>query len=284
MPEALADMIDLLLDPEQRTVEPRVGQIGSTRMRVKSIDEAKRQVHFLCSTGDIDRYGEIVDQKALARAIPDFMLNPVFAAGHVYVGTSGEPTVIGHWVKLWVSDAGLEGIAEFDDEDPLAQRYWNLYRKGHMKAVSIGFLVKAWEMREQPGEQHRVRAFTEIELIEISAVAIGAARHALVRAASAARHTLGTPGDDTLETRLTPVIERILKKLLHAGPGGHLCTLLTDVAEAVRGPRGDSYDEGDDDGSGFDDDEDAPADPDPEQQEGADMIRELRAELGNARP
>lgn len=109
-------------------------------MFVKSIDEAKRQIHFLCSTGEIDRYGESIDQKSLDRAIPAFMRNPVFPAGHCYIAPNGEPTCIGHWVKLWVSEAGLEGVAEFDDEDPLAIRYWNLYRKGRMKAVSIGFI------------------------------------------------------------------------------------------------------------------------------------------------
>jgi len=141
---------DLFLNPEQRNIEPRRGQIGETRMRVKAggIDEAKRQIHFVCSTDEVDRYNESVAKVAWEKAIDPFMDNPVFPAGHVYIGLSGEPTIIGHWVKLWLTKDGLEGIAEFDDSDPLAIRYWNLYRKGHMKAVSVGFIAIAWEMRD----------------------------------------------------------------------------------------------------------------------------------------
>lgn len=202
------------LDPTRRDVAPRAGQIGCTSMRVKSIDDAKRQIHFLCSTDEIDRYNESIDKPAWEAAIPPFMTNAVFPAGHVYIGMSGEPTIIGSWVKLWVSKDGLEGIAQFDDEEnELATKYWNLYRKGHMKAVSVGFIAVAWEMRDVMigTRPQRTRVFTEVELIEISAVAIGANRSALVRAASAP-----APGDDASDdasgdrlTRLESLIEQL---------------------------------------------------------------------------
>src|SRR5690606_1591687 len=118
-------------------------------------------------------------------SIEAFMDNPVLIAGHTYVGLSGEPTVIGNWTKVWVSQDGLEGIAEFDAELKLAQDYFGLYQRGRMKAVSVGFIAIEWIMREldQGDRKQRVRAFTKVELLEISAVAIPANRAALMRAA-----------------------------------------------------------------------------------------------------
>lgn len=239
--------VDLFLDPVRRDVAPRAGQVGHARMKVKGIDEGKRQAHFLCSTGEVDRYGEIVEPQAYADSIDAFMANPVFPAGHVYIGMSGEPTVIGSWAKVWISQDGLEGIAQFDDEEnPLAQRYWNLYRKGHLKAVSVGFIAISWTMRDvMIGEQtKRTRVFDAVELLEISAVAIPAARAALVRAASALDGAVigdgATTGGDA-EKQVETIIERALTKHLNASPGGLLCTLIQDVVEATLHGRDGDY-------------------------------------------
>jgi hypothetical protein len=49
--------------------------------------------------------------------------------------------------------------------------------------VSVGFITHAFEMREMEfdGSTQRVRVFTDVELIEISAVAIPANRESLIR-------------------------------------------------------------------------------------------------------
>lgn len=230
MPTDLIQHIDRVLDWNQRHVEPTGGELGFCRMARKSVDEDKRQIHFLCSSGAIDRYGEIVEPSAYTGSIESFMLNPVFAAGHLYVGHNGEPTVIGEWVKLWISKDGLEGIAEFDDEDPLAQRYWNLYRKGRMRTVSVGFISKPWEMREVKNgtEKPRVRVFTDVSLLEISAVAIPANPDARVRSRSA-----GRTNEDDLDARLEAAAERAIDKRFSTHPGGLMTTLAQDVAELV---------------------------------------------------
>lgn len=239
----LIERITTMLDWQQRTVEPNEGDFGIARMTQRSIDEDKRQIHFICSTGDIDRYGEIVEPEAYRSSIDAFMRNPIFAAGHVYIGQSGEPTVIGHWVKVWISERGLEGIAQFDDEDELAKRYWNLYRKGHLRAVSVGFIARRWDMRDMDieKERQRVRVFTDVDLLEISAVAIPANENALVRSRSAQDQS--DPIGDA--------VERKLKELFHAGPGGLMTTLAQDVAELVVASRGlgmdDPYGDIDDD-------------------------------------
>lgn len=177
---------------------------------------------------DIDRYGEIVEPEAYRASLEAFMRNPIFAAGHVYIGENGEPTVIGHWVKVWITERGLEGIAQFDDEDELAQRYWNHYRKGHLRAVSVGFIARRWDMRDMDieKERQRVRVFTDVDLLEISAVAIPANPNALMRSRSASH------GSD-IDAIIEAAVERKLKELFHAGPGGLMTTLAQDVAELV---------------------------------------------------
>jgi len=102
-----------LLDPTQRDREPQPGQIGVVRAFVQpgSIDEDNRTMRFVGSTRNLDRYGEIVEPKAFEKWLPTFMANPVFVAGHVYIGMSGEPTTIGHWLDMQVTDEGLEGTA-----------------------------------------------------------------------------------------------------------------------------------------------------------------------------
>lgn len=228
MPDDLIQRITKILDWHHRGTEPEQGALGFTRMKQRGIDEDKRQVHFLCSTDTVDRYGEIVEPEAYRASLDAFMQNPVFAAGHQHVGLNGEPTVLGHWEKVWITKDGLEGIAQFDDEDELAQRYWNNYRKGHMRAVSVGFIVKpnGWDMREVEidQERQRVRVFTDVDLLEISAVMVPANPDALVRRSAA------SPGGEAEQLAL---MIQALKRIFHAGPGGLMTTLAQDIAELV---------------------------------------------------
>jgi len=87
-----------------------------------------------------------------------------------------------------ITREGLLARAKFANT-PLAEEYFSLYKDGHMKAFSMGWITRAFEMRDTKlpdGTSKRIRWFTKVELIEISAVAIPANRESLVRAASAA--------------------------------------------------------------------------------------------------
>jgi len=246
----LTRLDELILDPTRRAIEPRAGQLGYTRMFVQpgSIDEANRTIRFNCSTMEIDRYGELIEPAAFGACLPAFLANPVFMAGHVHIAPDGNPTTIGTWSDLDITDTGLDGTARFMDGDDLAERYWQRYSRGVQRAVSVGFLTHSWTMREVEIDGHvrRVRVFDQVELIEISAVAIPACRSAVAKtmAAFGGLH-LATPttdqsdptsggGVDPLEKR----IERILAKLLHAGPGGLMCSLFQDVVAAQHGYEG----------------------------------------------
>jgi len=299
---------DAILDVEQRTQEPRQGQKGFVRAFVQpgSIDEERRTMRFVCSTKDLDRYGEIVEPQAFEKWLPTFLENPLFLAGHKHIGEGGEPTSIGQWLDLQVTDQGLEGTAQFLDGDELAEQYWNRYRKGVQKAVSVGFITHAHEMREVEvdGVNQRVRVFTEVELVEISAVTVPANRGSLVRAASAesalATQSAGgeggsTPGQvlsDEQNKAIRQTVKQEIHRCLDAGPGSPLATLFTQVVRAHAGDRGLGFgDETDDLAPDVLDDDDASLDFDEasggDQASGGEddeLASELRSMLGEDDP
>ena len=236
----IAELIEQFLDPGCKTVEPKVGQRGVVRVFAdpSSIDEDKRRIRFRCSTGTIDRYGEIVEPAAFKDSLELFLTNPVFLAGHTHVGPAGEATVIGTWDELKVTESGLEGWAKFMTDDVLAESYWQRYKQRAMRAVSVGFLVEAYTMEEReisPKEKAMVRVFTKVELIEISAVAVPANRDALVRGLA----MLGAGGDgaggedqtniEQAAKHLQPLIEEALRQGMDPGPDGFLRNAIEDV-------------------------------------------------------
>ncbi|MEO0966225.1 MAG: HK97 family phage prohead protease [Planctomycetota bacterium] len=186
--ERYLDPVARLLDPRRRELEPAAGDGSCVAGSVKSVDEATRSITVVVSTASPDRYEEIVEPSAYKRWLPKFLENPVFLAGHQHVGfDAAKPTTIGHWREMRITDDGLVGTCVFASTD-LANEYWSLYRDGHQRGFSVGFLVHEWEWREfeaAPGITKRIRVFTEVELIEVSAVAVPANRDAIVRAASA---------------------------------------------------------------------------------------------------
>ena len=144
-----------------------------------TIDIEKRQIRFLASTPDMDRDGEIIRPSAFKNSIPGFMKNSVFLACHHHRLDSGEPPVIGKVVSAWVEEeVGLWAVVQFAESE-LAERYWNLYRGGYMKAVSVGVIVLKSHTEIINGKQ--VPIFDEVEWIELSACAVPANRSALSR-------------------------------------------------------------------------------------------------------
>jgi phage head maturation protease len=179
-----------LLDPRYREFEPAIGDRSASCMAVRAIDTKARTVEAVASTSQVDRYEEIVEPSAYAKWLPHFMANPVLMPGHQYTLADGKPAQIGTWLDVRITSEGLVGTAWFD-EDETADAWWRKYShpdpRKRAKGFSVGFLSHAWEMREfdQPHGRKRLRVFTEVELLEISAVPIPANRGALAREASA---------------------------------------------------------------------------------------------------
>ncbi len=146
--------------------------------RVKSVDAEKRQIRVLASSGDLDRCDERIEPEAFRNHLSVYMSNPVVLSAHQQRSSSGEPTVVGRAVKIWIDKRGLWAIIEFAETE-LAEEYWQLYRDGFMRAVSVGFIPIEW--RDELENGTRVRVFTEVELLEISCVPVPANRGALVK-------------------------------------------------------------------------------------------------------
>jgi len=145
---------------------------------VKTIDQKARQIRVLASSTALDRYNERIVPEAFRDSISAFMMNPCVLAAHAHRLDDGQPPVVGSVVKIWIDAKGLWAIIQFAETE-LAETYWQLYSHSHMRAVSVGFLPLKYEDGEEEGR--RVRIYTEVELLEISLVAIPANPEALVR-------------------------------------------------------------------------------------------------------
>ena len=152
----------------------------------------------MLSTTTIDRYGDSLVPDGFD--LTDFKRNPVLIANHQYGGPEGSPGSVGRWVKIGVEDVkgvgrALVGTCEFMRDDDLAERWWQRFVQGVAAAFSVGFIVRAHELREIEvgGKATRVRVFTDMELLEVSCVTVPANPDAVVLAASVAGRSLLTP-------------------------------------------------------------------------------------------
>src|SRR5215213_2644648 len=109
-----------------------------------SIDEDEQSVEFVISTDQLDRSGEVVDQKTWD--FKSFLKNPVVFWGH----TSHEPEyVLGTASDLKVSKDGKQTTARltFDtDINSKADLVFNQIKRGTLRTVSVGFMSGKMEM------------------------------------------------------------------------------------------------------------------------------------------
>lgn len=222
-----------LLDPRTRGLEPEEGDTSHIGWEVKGVDVSQRQVTAFVSTPEVDRYEEIIEAGAFKKWLPHFSKNPVCLAGHDHsaFGTSS-PTVIGKWSDAKITRAGLEATVTFATTK-LAEEYWELYRDGYMRAFSVGFIGRSWEMREFDlgGVKKRIRVFTEVELLEISAVAVPANRGAIAKAAAFGCDRRAPDADSEDE-----FIERLIERL--SDPDGKFARALHELDQRARDREG----------------------------------------------
>lgn len=149
---------------------------------VREVDqENPNLVHATISTDEIDRYDEVVDPAAIRASLPAFLANPVVLGCHQPRLANGEPPVIGNVLpeSIRIDEHKIDADILFDDDD-LSAKYARKYRKKVMRAFSIGFKPLKGEYRDVSSK--RTWIWTEIELLEVSAVAVPANRQALARA------------------------------------------------------------------------------------------------------
>ena len=87
-----------------------------------------------------------------------------------------------------------------------AETYWINFRDGHQLAVSIGFIDLEWKFEEEDGR--KIWVTTKLELLELSCVAVGANRGALVKV----KGMFDRRVDADIEQTVKAVIEDIVTK------------------------------------------------------------------------
>lgn len=132
---------------------------------------------FIASDATLDRAGEVIE--ASGWRLDQFRRNPVFQNAHNYgniihtLGRAQIAEVRGGRLFLRVLFA--------TDINPLARLAYDLYRRGFLHAVSVGFLPRRWENGTDRTAWRR--RFLEQELLEVSAVAVPANPNALMLSA-----------------------------------------------------------------------------------------------------
>ncbi|HUS48486.1 MAG TPA: HK97 family phage prohead protease [Phycisphaerae bacterium] len=152
----------------------------------------------VASTGDEDRQGEIIEPGAWGKGLDAYRRNPVILAAHQHRLTTGNSPVIGSAVKIEPAGEALVFHMKFADTQ-LGREYAALYRDRHMRAFSVGFMSSNGEWRDSAspgGKTKRVWVHTEVELLEISAVAVPANPEALARMRQLAATAAAAPADE----------------------------------------------------------------------------------------
>ena len=147
----------------------------------KGIDTEKRTIRFVISSDKIDRDNERIETSAIAAAIKDFAKNPVCLTSHMHRTADGGPPVVGSWdTDSFTAKAHTCEMNLVFATTKLADDHWQLYRDGHMRSVSIGFIPGEWH-EEKTDKNGHIFVLTQLELVEISCVAVGSNREALAK-------------------------------------------------------------------------------------------------------
>ncbi len=174
---------------------PRAGSPGALggrreavmRAGVSAVARAEGEIEargpvlrFVASTGAVDRFEEVVDQRGWV--LDAYRRNPVFMNAHRY-GDAGQ--VIGRAVRCGVVevDGGPALVIDVEfavDVSPLARVVYGLYAGGFLNAVSVGFMPLELEEAPVEGSQAVRLIFRRQELLEVSAVAVPANPECLI--------------------------------------------------------------------------------------------------------
>jgi HK97 family phage prohead protease len=146
-------------------------------MTVKEAKDGK--LSAIASTPAVDRDGEVILPSAFANSLASYRANPVIMASHNHGFLSnGMPTIIGSAKKIEIEAEAMVFEMEFAKTE-IAKAWQSLYEDGHARAFSVGFIPKEGDWKEQDGES--IYVHTEVELLEISAVAVPANPEAVTR-------------------------------------------------------------------------------------------------------
>ena len=140
------------------------------------------ELEAVASTGAVDRDGEIISPSAWKDSLDSYRANPVILATHQHRLASGDSPVIGSASRIDVDEKALTFAMRFAGTE-LGKQYAQLYREGHMRAFSVGFIPQegSQESRDVDGKSQRIYVHSRVQLLEISAVPVPANPEALAR-------------------------------------------------------------------------------------------------------
>ena len=203
---------------------------------------------FIASDDQPDRHGDIITVEGWD--IEGYKANPVFLWLHGMDLMHLLP--IGRVPKLWTEAKQLMAAVEWDDADPFAAEVRGKYRRGFLKAVSVGFRPLAFEEIKADGDgdgttPDRDRLgikFLKQELLELSAVPVPANPRALQRAKAwnlrSARAgyyslpvTVTVPNNTTVANTYT-FTAGIGQTNLHPQDRGQVADPLAQIASAIQ--------------------------------------------------
>ena len=143
---------------------------------VKKVED--NNLSAVASNATIDRDGEIILPSAFVKRLDTYRKNPVIMSSHVHRSMDARPTIIGSAKRIDVTDDALDFDMQFAST-PLAKEWNTLFKEGHAKAFSVGFIPRKGENREYEGKD--IYTHTEVDLLEISAVSVPSNPDALSR-------------------------------------------------------------------------------------------------------
>lgn len=200
---------------------------------VKGVDEEKGRATFYASKAVVDRDGEILAADAFNnRYLERYKKNNVVLWAHDYHSMfSSTPKIVGSGENLTFDAEGMKFDTVFQRVTQFGKDVWELVRGGFLKAVSVGFIPKAWreatrEEIEKAGANVR-RVIVEAELLEVSIVPVPSNYEAVMTLAA---KQFGAAKDETVPDHWL----RILKEVAQAPVDGilrqgHLDDLKKDI-------------------------------------------------------
>lgn len=158
----------------RRTIHPEV----------RILSESDGLSEYIASDETIDSYAEVIRVDGWRFDL--FKKNSPFVNSHDY---SSIESLLGSVVDYCIRNGALVTTVQWAldvPENRLAQLGWKMTQAGHLKAVSVGFRPMEWVFPQDASEfaaqcldlgldQSKVRRiFTEQQLLELSAVVLGA--------------------------------------------------------------------------------------------------------------
>lgn len=137
----------------------------------KTDDENNIVLSYVASTGDIDRYGDVIDQESWK--LEAYKSNPIVLFNH---NQSALPIGKG---SVDIVDGQLMIDVEFDMQDPEAANIARKAKDGFLNAVSVGFQPHEFYSRSELPKDHKAfgesgNYFLQNELLEVSIVTVPA--------------------------------------------------------------------------------------------------------------